>query len=371
MVLSTLLLSILATVLSFIIVLLAVPPILKVARKKLLFDQPDDRKIHQNETPSFGGLAIFLGFIVSITFLIDDISFARLKYILLGTILMLIIGLKDDLIGISPFKKFAIQLITAFIIIFFGKIQITSFHGVFGIYELNTFWGALISFIAILTIINAFNLIDGIDGLAAGLGMLASLAFGIWFFFSGFTTYVIISFALFGSLGGFFLYNVFGKSNKIFMGDTGSLFLGLIIAILTVKFNELNVNSYVAWSLNTAPVISFAILMVPLIDLLRVMSIRISNRKSPFYPDKNHIHHKMLQLIPCHKTVTFIIVTANVFLIALALLLNYLSFNITIQLLTIIFSGVTLSFIPSLLHRIIIKKSEKQIYFSKLITWPD
>lgn len=369
MILTELFNNILAFILGLTIVVAAIPSILKIARKKELFDSPDFRKIHKQSVPPLGGVAIFMGFIFSATFLSDDYSFISLKYIILGVILLLAVGLKDDLIGISPFKKFFIQFLAVIMLIFMGNIHITNMHGLFGFYEINTVAGALLTLFILLTIVNAFNLIDGIDGLASGLGMLAALAFGTWFFFAGFTNYAIISFALMGSLGGFFLFNVFGHKNKLFMGDTGSLFVGLIIAVLTVKFNEFNAGGNFPYSLHSAPVVSFAVVMVPLIDVLRVMTIRIFNEKSPFAADNNHIHHKLLQLMPgSHLPVTLTIIGANVFLIALALFLNYLAFGITMQFLVIFFAGITLSFIPSFLLKRI---ENKQVNLTELQTWPD
>ena len=371
MVLNSLFLNILATALSFVTVLVTVPHILKVARAKKLFDIPDERKIHKNEIPSLGGLAIFLGFIVSVTFFTDDINFARLKYIILGITLMLIIGLKDDLIGISARKKFCIQLLAASMIILLGNVRLTNLHGLFGFYEVHAIIGGILTLFVLLALINAFNLIDGIDGLAAGLAMLASAAFGTWFLLAGSVTYATVSFALLGSLGGFFLYNVFGHKNKLFMGDTGSLFVGLIIAILVVKFNEFNLAGTHSYVLNSAPAISFAVVIVPLVDVLRVIVIRLLKGQSPFAPDRNHIHHRMLELVPHHLYATLIIIVVNVFLINLALIFNFMAFNITIQFLGILITGITLSFVPSLLIRKKLQKKEAWMDQVEYKTWPD
>lgn len=369
MLLTELFQNILSFNLGLIIAVAVIPPILKIARKKDLFDSHDFRKIHNQSVPPLGGVPIFFGFIFSVTILSDDYSFISLKYIILAVILLVAVGLKDDLIGISPFKKFFIQFMAAIMLIFLGNIHITNMHGLFGIYEINTVAGAFLTLFILLTIVNAFNLIDGIDGLASGLGMLATLTFGIWFFFAGFNIYAIISFALMGSLCGFFLFNVFGHKNKLFMGDTGSLFIGLIIAILAIKFNEFNTGNNFPYLLDSAPVISFAVVIVPLIDVLRVMAIRLINRRSLFVADNNHIHHKLLQLMPgSHLPVTLTIIGANVFLIVLALFLDYLAFEITIQFSIIFFAGITLSLIPSFLIR---RSEKKQVNLSELQTWPD
>jgi len=290
---------------------------------------------------------------------------------MLGSVLMLTIGLKDDLIGISARKKFSIQLLAAGMIIVFGNVRLTNLHGLFGVYEVNAIIGGILTLFVLLSIVNAYNFIDGIDGLASGLGMLASLTFGTWFFLSGFNQYAIISFTLMGSLGGFFLYNVFGHKNKLFMGDTGSLFVGLIIAILVVKFNEFNVANTAPHALNTAPVFSFAIVIVPLIDMLRVIVIRLLNGWSPAKGDRNHIHHRLLELVPVHLPVTLIIIAVNVFMISLALLFNFMAFNITLQFLVIFFAGVTLSFIPSFLIRKVKQQKADLINQAKFKTHPD
>jgi UDP-GlcNAc:undecaprenyl-phosphate/decaprenyl-phosphate GlcNAc-1-phosphate transferase len=363
---------ILAFLLGISIVIAVIPPIIKVAREKKLFDCPDYRKIHKQEIPPLGGIAIFMGFLFSSVFLWNDFESGTLNYMILAVVLLLFIGLKDDLIGISPIKKFGIQFVATVILIFMGEVHITSLHGLFGVYEVNIIPGSVISLFILLTLINAFNLIDGIDGLAAGLGMLASLIFGFWFYLAGLASYAIISFALLGSLSGFFLFNVFGKSNKLFMGDTGSLFLGLIIAILTIKFNEFNARGFYPYTVNFAPVFSFAVVMIPLVDVLRVIVIRLLSGKSPFYPDKNHIHHKLLHLLPgSHLMVTLILIGSNVFLIVLAFLLNSLEFNIHFQFMSIFFAGITLAFIPSFLAQKGERRMNKQIKLNELQTWPD
>ena len=358
---------ILAFVIGFSVVVAVIPPILKVARAKKLFDCPDFRKIHKQEIPQLGGIAIFGGLIFGATFLLEDHSFISLKYIMLSIILLLGIGLKDDLIGVSPFKKFIFQILTAVILIFFGNIHFIDLYGIFGWHHISAVFGVLLTLFTILYIINAFNFIDGIDGLASGLALVASMAFGLWFFLAGYMQYAIISISLAGSLFGFFLYNVFGRKNKLFMGDTGSLFVGLLIAILTVKFNEFNLNHANPWSLDSAPVISLAIVLVPLIDVLRVVVLRVINGKSPFYPDNNHIHHRLLALVPHHLTVTLIIISGNLFLILLAVLLHIMALDITIQFVTILFAGITLSFIPSFIVRL----SERKKNWNGLQTWPD
>lgn len=353
-----------AFIIGFTLVTLSIPPILKVARAKKLFEPSDERKIHDGSIPSFGGVAIFIGFTISSIVATDGYTFDSLKYIVASVILMFFIGLKDDLMIISAKKKLIVQIFATVLLITLGNIRYTGFHGMIGIEEIHYLTSVLFTVFVMVVIINSFNLIDGIDGLASGLAMMAATVLGVWFYIAGHIQFSIMSFSLVGSLAGFFLYNVFGRKNKLFMGDTGSLVVGLVISTLIVKFNEFNIVKSVPYAIGAAPAVSFAIIIVPLVDTLRVMTIRISNGKSPFSPDKNHIHHRLLNLVSNHFKVTLIIVFSNLFLIGLALLFNHISFDINIQFVLIFLAGTLLSFIPSLLARKAAKKRGKKVYSS-------
>jgi len=348
----TLFYNLLALLTGFGIVIVTVPSVLQVANEKKLFDPVDGRKIHTKVISSLGGVAIFIGFILSVIVATQGLFFSTLKYIIAATVLMFFTGLKDDLVNISPRQKFTVQLIAVLLLFVFGNIQITNFHGLFGVYNINNSFSLLITMFIMLSIINAFNLIDGIDGLAAGLGILASSAFGTWFIIAGHIQYAIMAFALAGSLGGFFIFNVFGNKNKLFMGDSGSLIIGLIVSVLVIKFNELNAEKSLSYIIDSAPSVSFSVVLIPLVDTLRVMTIRISQKKSPFFPDKNHIHHRLLTLIPSHLIVTVVIVLANLVLIGVALLMNFMALNHTLQFVLIFLFGISFSFLPSTIIKI-------------------
>jgi UDP-N-acetylmuramyl pentapeptide phosphotransferase/UDP-N-acetylglucosamine-1-phosphate transferase len=345
-------LILLAVSLSFMLVIIIIPPILRVAREKKLFDTINKRKIHTTPVPPLGGVAIFIGFVLTTIVATDGYSFESLKYIIASIILMFFIGLKDDLLAISARKKFVVQIFAAMLLILLGNLQITNLHGMFGVYEIHSATGILLTLFIILAIVNSYNLIDGIDGLASGLAIFASSLFGGWFFIAGHIQFAIMSFALAGSLVGFSLFNVFGKKNKLFMGDAGSLVIGLVISIIIIKFNEFNIIKTGQYSVVAAPAVSFSLVMVPLIDTLRVITIRLLNKKSPFHPDNNHIHHRLLALVPSHLKVTTIIIITNVFLMGFALLLNILMLDVTIQFLAVFLFGIFLSFVPSMILRI-------------------
>lgn len=347
MLLTDLLHVVLASALGFLIAIAAIPPILKVAREKHLFDPPNERKLHTQAIPPLGGIAIFIAFVLSIIFSSHGLNSYPIRYIIAAILLMFFIGLKDDLITISARKKFAVQVVSVLLLLILGNVEITNLHGLAGIHDIHPLLGYPLTLFLMIAIINAFNLIDGIDGLASGLAIMATFVLGSWFFMAGYLQYAIISFALTGSLIGFFLFNVFGNSNKLFMGDTGSLVVGMIVAILIVRFNEFNIYKTALYAIGAAPSVSFAIVMLPLIDTLRVMTIRIFSGRSPFSPDKNHIHHRLLDLFPNHLTVTLIMVSSNLVTIALALLLNNQLSSVSFQFLIIFLFSLLLSFLPS------------------------
>jgi UDP-N-acetylmuramyl pentapeptide phosphotransferase/UDP-N-acetylglucosamine-1-phosphate transferase len=343
------LIEIVALVISFILVILSVPPILRVARVKELFEPFGIRKVHKQLVPPLGGIAIFISFILSTIITTDGTSLVLLKYIIASVVLVFFVGLKDDLVTISARKKLVVQVAAAIILIVLGNIRFTNFYGILGIYDIDYITSLIVSLFAMIVITNAFNLVDGVDGLASGLAMMAATVLGVWFYLAGHYQLSIISFALIGSLAGFFLFNVFGNSNKLFMGDSGSLIIGIVISTLIIQFNELNIVKTTPFAIGAAPAVSFAIIIVPLIDTLRVMAIRISKNKSPFLPDKNHIHHRLLELFENHLKVTVTLVSVNGLLIVFALFLNDMSFNINLQILTIFLAGIGLSVFPSIL----------------------
>lgn len=333
----------LSLTLSFTIVYFIIPKIIKVSTIKKLFDVPNHRSAAKKAVPTLGGIAIFTGFFLGTIVSLNSFNINELKYLYAGIFTMFLIGLKDDIIGLSARKKFIIEIIMAFYIVILGNYRISNLHGIMGINEIGYIWGVLISVVAIVGIINAVNLVDGIDGLAGGIGLLASMVYGFWFLQAGDYIYALCGFSLAGSLIAFLLYNVFGNTNKIFMGDTGSLVLGTILAILTLHFNiYLPEIKTVAHGL---PAISLAIIIVPVVDTIRVFAIRIAHKRSPFSPDMNHIHHNLLKLTGDHKITSAIIVAINALIILCAfLLIDELGNNILFFLLLI--SGFVLGSIP-------------------------
>ena len=331
----------LTAALSFLITFFAIPVIIQVAKDKKLFDEPDERKVHKAVIPTLGGLGIFAGFIVATLMGVPQGITTELQYFAAASIVIFFLGMKDDILVLSASKKFIGQLIAAGILIKFAGVQITNMHGFLGIYEIPHYASIALSLFTIIVITNSFNLIDGIDGLAGSLGLLTTLVFGTYFFYINQLAYAVMAFALAGSLISFLLYNF--SPAKIFMGDTGSLLLGLINSILVIKFINLAGTPGVNLPLAAAPAIGFAILMIPLFDTLRVFGLRILDRRSPFSPDRTHVHHFLLDIGFSHKKITLYCVSLNILFIAMAYGLRNFGTTIVMGLLLItgfLFIGV-------------------------------
>ncbi len=302
--------------LSFLITFFAIPVIIQVAKDKKLFDEPDERKVHKAVIPTLGGLGIFAGFIVATLMGVPMGVTTELQYIAAACIVIFFLGMKDDILVLSASKKFIGQLIAAGILIKFAGVQITSMHGFLGIYEIPHYASIALSLFTIIVITNSFNLIDGIDGLAGSLGLLTTFLFGAYFYYIGHIEYAVIAFALTGSLISFLIYNF--SPAKIFMGDTGSLLLGLINSVLVIKFINLSNVPGSSLPLAASPAIGIAILMIPLFDTLRVFGLRIVDGRSPFSPDRTHVHHFLLDIGFSHRRITLLCVGLNIIFIAIA-----------------------------------------------------
>ena len=308
---------------TFVIGFLLMPFVLKFAKKKNLVVRPNKRTSHNGVVPNIGGLDIFCSLLLVFVSLLIFNKLSSLPFFL-GFCLMFVIGFIDDRLVLSAIWKIAGETLCAFFLIYLADIRITSFYGIFGINELPLWASYIISYSVFILIVNALNLIDGIDGLASGLGILYSLFFGIWFYLVGENYYALFCFACVGSLLIFFLYNVFGRSNrKIFMGDSGSLMLGYLITFFIIEFLEINQNREgiisECYLFLAAPASVICLLFVPLFDIFRVALTRIKKGISPFSPDKNHVHHLLLRLGLKHRQVTMVLLGVTLIFTALAI----------------------------------------------------
>lgn len=284
--------------LAMVITLYAIPSVIFVSKKKRLLDKPDHRKKHKNVTPNLGGIAIFSAFaFVACLFNIGE-YLSSWEYILGGAFLLFVTGLKDDLVSIDPYKKFGAQFMAALIIVFLADIRLDSLHGFLGIDHLPYIISFGLSIVGITFVTNAFNLIDGVDGLAGSLSFLICSFYGIVFGLNHDYGFAMAGFALAGTIVGFLRYNI--NPAKIFMGDTGSLILGFMVAVMSIAFvarvNVHSENSFISSLFGSGASLSVALaaIIVPVYDTFRVFTLRILKGFSPFHPDRTHIHHVLL-----------------------------------------------------------------------------
>lgn len=305
---------ILAFITAFALAYIAIPSIISISKKKRLFDEPGERRSHTVSTPSLGGIAIFAGTLFSIIMWTPFMYFGNLQYVLCSFIIIFLVGAKDDIDPISPRKKLLAELFAAGILFYKANIRLTSLYGIFGIYEIPFYWSLFLTIMTIIVIINAFNLIDGINGLSGSIGVLISVVFGSWFFLVDHLELSIVAFSLAGSTVAFLKYNF--SPAKIFMGDTGSLLLGLVSSIMAIRFIELHREiGDSPYAFKAAPAVVIGVMILPLFDTIRVFVLRSLKGKSPFLPDRSHIHHLLIDVGLKHMQATGILILVNLLFI--------------------------------------------------------
>lgn len=304
-------------VLSFFIAYIIIPAIIRVSHEKHLFDEPNDRSSHVRKTPSLGGVAIFAAIVITYLLAIPKVSFlSNIHALVPSLVILFFIGLKDDILMIDPYKKLLAQIIASGLFIYFADIRIGNLFGLFTAYEIPYAPSFVLTLFVMIVIINAYNLIDGIDGLAAGIGVMVALSFGIYFYLIKLHWAYALSLVLIGALLAFIRFN-FSRRQKIFMGDNGSLVVGFILAVLAIKFIQFNEFSH-ALHVPNAPTIAILILAVPLFDTLRVFTQRIAAGSSPFTPDRNHIHHLIIDNGFSHFKATCLLSLSTLMLCAIS-----------------------------------------------------
>lgn len=324
-------------ILAFSITSIVIPSILHVARFRHLYDDLGHfRKKHDHGIPRLGGVAIFVGFTVTLLLCCVTDNSLPINYLISACILLFAMGLKDDLSGVNSTTKLSIQFIVCAILVFLGNIRITSMYGAFGIFELPYTVSVIFSMLFIVVVINAFNLIDGIDGLAATTGIIVNITFAGMFVYLHQYELAAVSLVMCGAIAGFLRYNI--TPAKIFMGDTGSLLIGLISVVMAIKFLEVNKDGKNIKEIFSIPAITLAILLGPIFDTVRIFIVRVSSGVSPFAADRNHIHHRMLRLGFNHIQTTLILSLFNIGSITLVYLLR--NYGDTVLILLIIFVSV-------------------------------
>lgn len=312
----------------------SIPKIILLAKKKRLFDLPDNyRKIHKEVVPNLGGVGIFFSFIIVASIFIKFETFHTWNYLVAASTILFVVGIKDDIISLTPNKKFAAQILAAIITVYVADIRLYSLHGILGIEVMPGWLSIAFSIVGCIFITNAFNLIDGIDGLAGTIGVLCSFALGTCLFLQENYSAAYVSFALMGAIIGFLRYNI--APARIFMGDSGALFIGFTISVLAIIF----INSFDPSQNFLAPFIhspqgalifALSVLFIPVFDSFRVFVTRIAKGNSPFKADRTHLHHYLLDLGFSHSNTVTTLVTANLLIISVSLLVQDLNPNIAI-----------------------------------------
>lgn len=315
-----------ATLLSFLLSIVIIPSLINIAEIRHLYDSTNDRKSHTGSIPNLAGIAIFGSFVISFC-IFGLFNEHEIKYLLGALCFVFMIGAKDDIVELTPYKKFIGQFIAATLVVYLGDVRLTSFYGILGITQLPIYFSIAFSIVTIVFIINAFNLIDGVNWLAGGVSLVVSLSFGSWFYLHGYYDYAIMAACLFGAIVAFLKFN--HSPAKIFLGDSGSLSLGLLTATMAIEFiefsaSQVHTSKHILFYVTSGPAIAIAILIIPIYDTLRVFTLRILKGKSPFSPDRNHHHHRLLDLGFSHEQTSAILVTTNLVFIFITYQLQFL-----------------------------------------------
>lgn len=332
----------------------AIPRIVIIAKMKRLFDETNARKVHKGAVPRLGGLSFFPAALFSFAFVLGlryyygyDVALdlqvellTEFLFVMAGMLILYFVGMADDLIGVGYRNKFVAQFFAGICLVFAG-VTMFDLQGLFGVHRLPFALDAVLTVVAVVLTVNAFNLIDGVDGLCSGLGTIILTTLGILFIYYQLFVYAMFAFGMVGVLIAFFQYNVLGTRLKVFMGDTGSLTLGYMIIFLGLKFINLENTTFISVGFNSTLAILAGMLFLPVFDTCRVFVSRISRGKSPFFPDKSHVHHKLLRLNRTHLQSTGILLLIEIgFVLLNFVLAEFLELDINWVLLADILLGV-------------------------------
>ena len=328
-------------IIPFFIALLLVgwihPRLVKIALLKNIVDNPDARKLQRTPVPVLGGVAVFFGVVIGIGCMSSVVDCSGLPVVIMAMMAMLYTGTMDDILSLSPGLRFVIEIVVVLLLIFVGGYCIDDFHGLWNIGRFSYWYAVPLTVVAAVGIINAINLVDGVNGLSSGYCIMACLIFGTLFFLSGEESMTILAVVSVGALIPFFLHNVFGKTSKMFIGDGGTLVMGVVMSVFVIEIlqNGSRAAAYVDPNVGLVP-FTLAVLSVPVFDTLRVMSTRILKGTSPFRPDKTHLHHMFIDLGCSHVATTLAILGVNMFVVLCWWALEASGFSIAVQLYAVI-----------------------------------
>lgn len=335
----------LGTLIAFVVALavtaLTHPRVAKFAQKRNIVDNPNARKLQRNPVPVMGGVAVFFGLVSGLCVSGIFVNVNELLPVIVAMSVMLCVGVIDDVSELSPWLRFVIEIAVVLMLIFTTHISLDSLQGLWGFYDLPLWLSAPLTVFAVVGMINAINLIDGVDGLSSGFCMIASIAFGVLFIMTGNYDMAVLTAITMGSLMPFFFHNVFGDRSKMFIGDGGSLMMGVAMSTYVVAVISVRDEAFDAMPDGMGLVaFTMAVMAVPVFDTLRVMTMRILRRTSPFRPDKTHLHHLFIDLGFSHIATTLSVLSLNL-LVVLAWLISYLAgASVDVQFYVVIVSSV-------------------------------
>ncbi len=337
---------IIPALLAFLGTLWVHPKVLKIAILKNLVDNPDARKLQRNPVPVMGGIAVFFGIIIGLCSSLTMFNSPNLFMLISAMLIMLYIGTIDDILDLSPAIRFAIEILIIMWLMYVNSSSINNFWGLWGLGTIPDWISWPLTIFAAVGIINAINLIDGVNGLSSGFCFMASVLFAILFYSTGNTVMSSLSISAAGAIIPFFLHNVFGYKTRMFIGDGGTLVIGTMMSMFVI--NILSSNSLcTTLALKGFGLVPFtlAVLSIPVFDTLRVMSMRIIRGTSPFHPDKTHLHHIFLELGFSHIGTTFSILSMNLFIVAAWFISYKLGASVDIQLYIVLALSILATFV--------------------------
>jgi UDP-N-acetylmuramyl pentapeptide phosphotransferase/UDP-N-acetylglucosamine-1-phosphate transferase len=298
------------------------PVLIKVLSQWKLYDSPGNHKVHSDFKPSMGGIAIFLGSFFTLLLALSMKDWATHKYLFISLSVMSLIGLRDDVLALTPKQKLYSQFLPILLLVFFDNVTLNSTYGFFDLTFMPQWIVWWISIFTLIILTNAYNLIDGVDGLAGSIGIVTFIFFGLWFYSIDNSVLSLVAMAFVGAILGFLFFN--WQPSKIFMGDTGALMIGFLLSFMAIQFINSNYQlptghpSKFQASISTA----VCVVIVPVFDTLRVIILRVRRMQSPFKADRNHLHHQLLNLKFTHAQTVLVLAGVNVCFILLAWLLR-------------------------------------------------
>lgn len=322
------------------------PKLVRISLDKNIVDNPNSRKLQRTPIPVLGGMGVFCGILIGIASMSVAFDCSELFVVLVATGIMLYTGTLDDILDMSPWLRLFVEISAALLLIYAGGCGIDDFHGLWGVGRLPQYVSVPLSVIAMVGIINALNLIDGVDGLSSGLCMTASAMFGLMFYLSGDMVMVILAVTLIGALIPFFLHNVFGKSSKMFIGDGGTYVMGVIMCVFVgrILHSDSLCGDYLSPSTGLVS-FTLAVLSIPVFDTVRVMSMRMLSGNSPFHPDKTHLHHLFIDMGFSHVATMLCIVIFDGFVVLCWWLMYKFSIQGDVQLYVVVALGILETFV--------------------------